>query len=318
MYAVIAGVLVLFISLWLYMTQPLFTSVANPLPLSVDPQRLETHVRMLSETLVPRDAAHPTNLDRAAAYIRQEFARTNAVMVEQPFQVDAITYRNVVARYGPDTKERVIVGAHYDAAGPYPGADDNASGVAGLLELAALLEKAPVAGAVDLVAYTLEEQPFFWTQHMGSAVHAKALRREGVIVRAMFSLEMIGYFTDAADTQQFPISLLSLFYPTTGNFIAVVGKLGQGGLVRRVKQAMAQTSNLPVHSLIAPRFLPGVDLSDHASYWRVGYPAVMITDTAFYRNPHYHTKTDTADTLDYQRMAQVVEGVYAAVHELAR
>jgi Zn-dependent M28 family amino/carboxypeptidase len=273
---------------------------------------------VLSETLVPRDAAHPTNLDRVAVYIHQEFEKTHASVSDQPFQVNNTTYRNVVARYGPDTKERVVVGAHYDAAGPYPGADDNASGVAGLVELAAMLGKSDISSTVELVAYTLEEPPFFRTQHMGSAVHAHALRREGVSVRVMFSLEMIGYFTDAAQTQHFPLSLLSLFYPTTGNFLAVVGKLGQGGLVRRVKQAMGQATPLPVYSLTAPRFLPGVDFSDHANYWQAGYPAVMITDTAFYRNPHYHTRADTAETLDYQRMAQVVESVYAAVQEMAR
>jgi Zn-dependent M28 family amino/carboxypeptidase len=202
----------------------------------------------------------------------------------------------------------VVVGAHYDAAGPYPGADDNASGVAGLLELAALLGKSDLSGTVELVAYPLEESPFFRTSQMGSAIHANALRQEGVV----------GYVTDADNTQQFPSALLSLFYPARGNFIAVVGKIGQGWLVRRVKKAMAQASSLPVYSLTAPRFLPGVDFSDHVNYWQAGYPAVMITDTAFYRNPHYHTGADTADTLDYQRMAQVVAGVYAAVKEMAR
>jgi len=132
-------------------------------------------------------------------------------------------------------------------------------------------------------------------------------------VRAVFSLEMIGYFTDREDTQKFPLPWLSWWYPSTGNFIAVVGKFGHGGLARRVERAMAQASPLPVFSLTAPRSLPGVGLSDHANYWEVGYPAVMITDTAFYRNPHYHTRSDTAETLDYRRMALVVEGVYAAV-----
>jgi Zn-dependent M28 family amino/carboxypeptidase len=283
----------------------------------VDPQRLEAHVRMLSETLVPRDAAHPDQLDQVAAYVHEEFVRTHATVVDQPFQVGGIPYRNVVARYGPDTRERVVVGAHYDAAGPYPGADDNASGVAGLLELASALGKTSLPGTVELVAYTLEEAPFFGTAHMGSAVHAHALRDQGVKVRAMFSLEMIGYFTEAADSQKFPLPWFSWWYPSTGNFIAVVGKLGQGGLARRIEQAMAQAGSLPVFSLTAPRAVPGVGLSDHMNYWQLGYPAVMITDTAFYRNPHYHTRTDTADTLDYRRMAQVVEGVYAAVKTMA-
>jgi len=268
---------------------------------------------MLSDTLVPSDATHPQRLDRVGAYVREELVRTHAAVSDQPFQVDGIPYRNVVARYGPDAQECVVVGAHYDAAGPYPGADDNASGVAALLELASALGKTSVPTTVELVAHTLEEAPFFGTAQMGSAVHAQALRERGVKVRAVFSLEMIGYFTDREDTQKFPLPWLSWWYPSTGNFIAVVGKFGHGGLARRVERAMAQASPLPVFSLTAPRSLPGVGLSDHANYWEVGYPAVMITDTAFYRNPHYHTRSDTAETLDYRRMALVVEGVYAAV-----
>src|SRR6266542_3744173 len=133
------------------------------------------------------------------------------------------------------------------------------------------------------------------------------------VVRVMFSLEMIGYFSDAPGSQRFPSSVLSLFYPTEGNFISVIGKMGAGMLVRKIKKAMAEATSLPVYSINAPRLIPGVDFSDHLSYWREGYPAVMITDTAFYRNANYHTMWDTADRLDYQRMSQAVEAVYAAV-----
>ena len=153
---------------------------------------------------------------------------------------------------------------------------------------------------------------------MGSAVHAQSLKQQGIPVRVMYSLEMIGYFTEAPQSQRFPFSFLAAFYPTHGNFIAVVGKLDQGFVVRRIKQAMRRAAPLPVYSLTAPRFIPGVDFSDHRSYWDAGYDAVMITDTAFYRNTNYHTVQDTPDTLDYQKMALVIQGVYAAVLELAR
>jgi hypothetical protein len=134
----------------------------------------------------------------------------------------------------------------------------------------------------------------------------------------MFSLEMIGYFTDAINSQSFPLSILAAFYPSQGNFIAVVGKLDQGLVVRRVKKAMRSASPLPVYSIAAPRFLPGIDFSDHLNYWQAGYDAVMITDTAFYRNKNYHTLQDTPDTLDYRRMAMVVQGVYEAVLAFAQ
>jgi len=168
------------------------------------------------------------------------------------------------------------------------------------------------------VAYTLEEPPYYATPHMGSAVHAASLAQERVEVRAMISIEMIGYFSDAPRSQDFPASILKLVYPTTGNFIAVVGKLGQGGLVRQVKRAMRGASPLPVESISAPAFVPGIDFSDHRNYWKHGYEAVMITDTSFYRNRNYHTMGDTPDTLDYRRMAQVVVGIDAAVRALAR
>jgi hypothetical protein len=315
---VLAGAVLLIVALCLYMTQPLIGGANIPGPLSVDTTKLETHVRTLSQSLVPRDESHPENLDSCVAYIRQEFERANARVSEQPFTVNGKTYRNVIAHFGPETKEMVVVGAHYDTAGPLPGADDNASGVAGLLELARLLGNRQLPMRVELVAYTLEEPPFFRSEQMGSAMHAKALKREGAVVRVMFSLEMIGYFSDARDSQHFPSSAFSLFYPTEGNFISVIGKIDDGMLVRRIKKAMTGATSLPVYSINAPRLIPGVDLSDHMSYWRAGYPAVMITDTANYRNPNYHTQDDTAERLDYRRMGQAVEGVYAAVLDMTR
>jgi hypothetical protein len=291
-------------------------TAATPPP--VDPRRLETHVRMLAETLAPRDAGHPENLDRVAAYIRRAFEQAGGRVADQPYRVGRTIYRNVAAVFGPAAKERIVVGAHYDTAGPYPGADDNGSGVAGLIELAGLLAGSDLPLAVELVAYALEEPPYYRTEHMGSAVHAKTLKAQGVKLRAMLSLEMLGYFTDAPDSQSFPAPGLSLIYPTTGNFIAVVGKMGQGALARRIRRAMSEAADLPVHWIAAPRFLPGVDFSDHASYWDAGYPAAMITDTAFYRNPNYHSRTDTPETLDYRRMAKVVAGVFSAVLALSR
>ncbi|HYO99877.1 MAG TPA: M28 family peptidase [Pyrinomonadaceae bacterium] len=303
---------------WFAVTQPvMFDGAESAGRLPVDAARLEAHVRMLSETLSPRDAGHPENLDRAAAYLRQEFERAKAAVVsEQPFEARGQTYRNVIASFGPRTNELVVVGAHYDTAGALPGADDNASGVAGLIELAYLLGRTPPAARVELVAFTLEEPPYFRSPLMGSAVHAASLRSQGFAVRAMLSLEMIGYFSAQPDSQQYPLSFLKAFYPSRGNFIAIVGKMDQGRTLRRVKKAMTGASPLPVYSINAPRSIPGVDFSDHLNYWNEGYDALMITDTAFYRNPHYHSSADTPETLDYERMASVVQGVYAAVLSL--
>ena len=286
-----------------------------------EPARLEGNVRKLCVEFAPRGYRQVANLDRVAAYLRAELEKAGASVVEQPFVVDGRTYRNVLAHFGPpfDSRSRVVVGAHYDAANDLPAADDNASGVAGLLELARLLGAMPktsLRSPIELVAYTLEEPPYFATDDMGSVRHARSLRAEGARVRAMISLEMIGYFSDAKDSQSFPVGTgpaMHLMYPSTGNFITIVGNTEMTSLVREVKGAMKGASDLPVESLNGPSIVQGVDWSDHRSYWAQGYPAVMVTDTSFLRNHRYHTADDVPDTLDYVRMAKVVDGVLQAV-----
>ncbi|MCL2310246.1 MAG: M20/M25/M40 family metallo-hydrolase [Proteobacteria bacterium] len=286
--------------------------VGSALP--ADPSRLETYVRTLSTQFHPRN--RPETLQRAAEYIKNSLRETRARISEQEFEVDGAIFRNVIASFGPEEGERIIVGAHYDAVEETPGADDNASAVAGMLELAHMLDQHPSALPlrVDLVAFALEEPPYFRTDQMGSAVYAALLAQNNIKVRAMIALEMIGYFSDQPDSQELPAAfLLRWFYPTEGNFIAVVGSLSDVVLARAVKEAMRKVSSLPVYSINAPQAVPGIDFSDHLNFWKLGYPAVMITDTAFFRNKNYHTAHDTAEKLDYPKMAQVVEGVYSAL-----
>jgi hypothetical protein len=314
----VLGILILIAAAGIFwMVQPQVLPVRKALLRErADPGKLALHVEVLAGSHSPRDYRHPERLHRAAEYVAESLREPGADVRFQEFRAEGETYRNVIAVLGPDTPDRIVVGAHYDTDGPFPGADDNASGVAGLLELARLLAADPPARRVELVAYCLEEMPFFATDAMGSAVHARSLRRSGARVRAMLCLEMIGYFTDAPGSQTFPIGVLRLFYPDRGDFIAVVGRPREGLLVRRVKAAMRAGSGVTVRSINAPTGVPGVGLSDHASYWAEGYPAVMITDTAFYRNPNYHTESDRPETLDYRRMAAVVDGVASAVRAL--
>ena len=314
---VLAGFALLLATAWICVTQPFLpVSGGSQIPLGVEAAQLEAHVRMLSERFFPRNEAHPEVLDRVAEYIGSQLREaTGKSPVEQTYQVGGKTYSNVILRLGPDTRERLVVGAHYDAWEELPAADDNASGVAGLIELGRLLRSTPLAMTVELVAYTLEEPPHFRTNNTGSAVHVRSLQEQNVDVDLMVSLEMIGFFSDVEGSQHFPVSFLKLFYPSQGDFIAVVGKLGQGETVRRVKGAMRGASLLPVYSISAPEWVPGIDWSDHRYYWEAGYPAVMITDTAHYRNPNYHSPQDLPETLDYDRMAMVVQGVYGVVTE---
>jgi hypothetical protein len=169
---------------------------------------------------------------------------------------------------------------------------------------------------VDLVAFTLEEPPNFRTANMGSAVHAKMLFDNHIKVKRMICLEMVGFFSDKHKSQQYPIGLMKLFYPTTGNYISIVGKMGQGKTVRQTKKSMKSNSTIQVCSINSPSFVPGIDFSDHLNYWKYGYTAVMITDTAFYRNANYHEKTDTLETLNIDKMAEVIKGVYSSIVSL--
>ena len=284
--------------------------------LRAEPSRLEAHVRTLTTELLPRDADHPESLDRTAAYVEQHLRATGAEVESRWYEVRGARYRNVAARFGPENGPRLVVGAHYDAFSLFetlPGADDNASGTAGLLELGRLLAASPPRQRVDLVAFTLEEPPYYASAHMGSRVHADDLAGAGVDVAGMICLEMIGYFSER---QEWPSALLALYYPRRGDFIGVVGRPADRALTRSVKRAMRGSGSLPVYSFNGPVTL-GTDASDHRNYWRNGWTAVMVTDTAFVRNPHYHTAGDTAATLDYARMAAVVDGVQNAVLVLA-
>ncbi len=305
--------------IWL-VTQPVLGRERQIAP-ATDPDagRLERHVVTLAEDFFPRDFTHGEQLEKTAAYIEAALRETGARVSSQTVDIGGPggQYRNVLASFGSETGPRIVVGAHYDAFGELPGADDNASAVAVLLELARLLGAGEEpATHTELVAYVLEEPPFFRTELMGSAVHAASLRAAGAEVRAMICLEMVGYFSDQPGSQQLPTPLLRPFFPDRGNFIGIVGHLGGGSLVRRVKRSFHAASSVPVRSLNGPRFIPGVDFSDHLPYWNAGFPAVMVTDTAFYRNLAYHTEEDTPDRLDYEKMAQVVLGVYQAVRSL--
>jgi len=311
--AVVALFLVVGPAVMVVMTvQPSFKQYP-PSVKQIDSDRLRSHVVMLSETFAPRNYKHYGNLEKTAEYVSSHLSRAGGKMSEQVYEVKGRKYRNVIASFGPETLSRIVVGAHYDGFGDTPGADDNASGIAGLIELAYLLGQTELDQHVELVAYTLEEPPFFRTSEMGSARHAYRLRKAGTDVDVMLCLEMIGYFSDKADSQRFPSVLLGLLYPNEGNYIAVIGSMGDRKLVKQVKVSMRSATDLPVHAMCAPEGFPGLDFSDHLNYWANGYKAVMITDTAFMRNARYHQKSDTADTLDFDRMSNVVLGVYEAV-----
>jgi hypothetical protein len=313
---VVVVLLVLFAAAFLLTTQPIRTRYPSSNQ-KVSAGKLRGHVEMLSVQFAPRNYKRIWNLNKCADYILAQFRESGAKVSEQSFEVDGKIYRNVIASFGAQTESRIVVGAHYDSCQDTPGADDNASGVAGLIELAHLLGRTELKQHVQLVAYTLEEPPYFRTGNMGSARHAYSLRRHDEKVEIMISLEMIGYFSDKKGSQLYPSPLLKMFYPDTGNYIAIIGSYSDRKFVRRIKAYMRGASDLPVYSMCAFKSFPGLDYSDHLNYWNHGYKAVMVTDTAFMRNLNYHGPSDTFERLDYERMSDVVIGVYEAVVRLA-
>jgi len=246
------------------------------------------------------------------------FKNYSAAVNYQNYEVNENEYKNVICSFGIENKKRIIIGAHYDVCGDQEGADDNASGVVGLLELARLLNGKELNYRIDLVAYSLEEPPFFKTESMGSFIHAKYLFDKKIDVYGMLSLEMIGYFTETENSQSYPLGLLSWFYGTTGNYIALIKKFGAGSFANKFSKAFVARDKLTSKVLTAPKFLEGIDFSDHLNYWHFGYSALMLTDTAFFRNTNYHKKSDTMETLNLEKMALVIDGVLEAVLSLGR
>ena len=314
-FVAVAGVLLLVAAL--AMTNPV-KARPSASGASADRSRLRSDVEALTGLPGYRCYERPDDLDRAAEWVSSALEASGLPVEELPFVVGQRSFRNFVAHYGRADAPLLVVGAHYDVCGEQPGADDNASAVAGLLELARLLarHRPDLAHRVELALWPLEEPPNYRTPTMGSAVHARSLAARAAQVSGMICLEMLGYFSDEPGSQAFPAPGMGLLYPSRGNFIAVVGNGSSWSFTRRVKARMAGATALPVRSINAPALLPGVDFSDHYNFWKQGWQAVMVTDTAFYRNPNYHLVSDTADTLDYERMAQVVTGVYAAMTTL--
>jgi hypothetical protein len=278
-------------------------SHTGPLPpLSGADRALSLRLRLHVATLAAGE--RNADLESAAGYIEAAFSRIGLAPQSQYFVSGGRRVRNIEAGSG-----RIVVGAHYDTVPGSPGADDNASGVAVLLELAAM--KIPAR----FVAFANEEAPYFYGPEMGSWTWAKRARDRGDEIRAMYSLEMLGYYRDTPGSQQYPAPL-GFFYPDRADFVAFVGDLGARALVRKSIGLFRQKAMFPSEGVAAPSFIPGVTWSDHWSFRRHGYPAIMITDTAFNRYPHYHAASDTPDKLDYERMARVTLGLAAMLKEM--
>ncbi len=275
-------------------------------------------VEQLAGQIGERNDVLPDRLSAAAAYIEDSFLRSGLKPARQTFSVAGASCSNIEVeiRGASRPEEIVVIGAHYDSVDESPGADDNATGTAALLALARHFATQRPARTLRFVAFVNEEPPHFQTTEMGSVVYARrcADRKEKIV--AMISLESLGYFSDAIGSQSYP-PLLSPFYPSQGNFIAFAGNLGSRGLIRRTIKAFRSSATVPSEGAVLPEVIPEIGWSDQWSFWRCGYDALMVTDTAPYRNPNYHTVKDLPTTVDYDRLARVADGLLAVVKSLS-
>jgi len=277
---------------------------------SADTTLINLHFEKIIKTDKPRNFENTNVLDQVAAYIFSVFETYGDSTVYQNYSTQGRDYRNVITSFGPKNAPRIIVGAHYDVCGDQDGADDNASGVVGILELARMLKDQELKYRIDLVAYSLEEPPFFRTADMGSYRHAEYLFNNDIEVYGMIALDMIGYFSDKKKSQKYPLGILKMIYGSKGDFITVVRKFKDGKFATKAKRKFRKTDYVNVKSFQAPAHLTGIDFSDHINYWNFGYSAVFITDSGFFRNPNYHKAGDTLETLDKERLALVIDALY--------
>ena len=299
-------------------------SFAGPLP-ALTPSEAELsaglrrHVQTLAVAIGERNVVKYSKLLETSGYIASTLQDLGYTITGTPYEVDGKTVTNLAAELpgsGTASREILVVGAHYDSVRDCPGANDNGTGVAATLELARLLKDSRPARSIRFALFVNEEPPFFQTDLMGSVVYAKRCRKQGENVVGMISLETIGFYSDAKGSQKYPPPF-NLFFPDTGNYIAFVGDESSKKFVRDVVGAFRRYASFPSEGVAVPASVEGVGWSDHWSFWRIGCSALMVTDTAPFRYPHYHEPSDTPDKIDFDRTARVVMGVTHAVRELA-
>lgn len=279
---------------------------------------LRQHVYTLAKDIGPRNIWQTSSMSATVTYLQEILTGLGYVVKQQEFTAHNVTVLNLEGEIcgSLQPEEIVVVGAHYDTVFGSPGANDNGSGVAVLLELARLLADARPLRTIRLVAFANEEPPFFFSSDMGSRHYAALSRKRKEKIVAMLSLETMGYYSDEPGSQQYPYPF-SFFYPDTANFIGFVGNVRWHQLVRKSIASFRRHTRFPSQGIAAPSFITGIGWSDHWSFWQEGVPAIMVTDTAFNRYAPYHTLADTPEKLDYDRMARVVTGLAQTILDLA-
>lgn len=283
-----------------------------------DTNRIKNDLKKIVNTSEPRNYLNIHILNQVADYIKNEFSKSTDSVVFQNYKIGFNVYKNVIASFGTENKKRIIIGAHYDVCNEQSGADDNASGVVALLEISRMLKNIKLKYRIDIVAYTLEEPPFFRTNSMGSYIHAKYLNDNKIDVYGMLCIEMIGYYNDLPNSQSYPARFLRYFYGSKGDYIIVVRKANGGKFARKFRNKFNRNELIETKSFKTPFFVEGIDYSDHLNYWKFGYSAAMITNTAYYRNKNYHQITDVIDSLNIYKMSKVIDQTFFTILKIAK
>jgi hypothetical protein len=319
---IVGAVVAVLAVLWWFGLRMPGKNISRAAPLSEDEIKLRDELRadveMLAGQIGERNLSRYSQLLAAGDFIEQSFARAGLRTRRDSYTLDNLPCHNIEAEIRGSSSEIILVGAHYDSVFGAPGANDNGSGVAAMLALARRFAGALPSKTLRFVAFVNEEPPFFQTTRMGSFVYAAHCKARGDQINAMISLETIACFSDAPHSQKYPAPALGSFYPTTGNFIGFVSNLRSRSLLRRALSTFRVQEKLPSEGASLPAFIPGVSWSDQWAFWKHGYPAIMVTDTAPFRYRHYHEPTDTPDKLDYDRFALVVSGMEKVIVDLAR
>ncbi len=319
----LGGLMVLFMaiaSLIATMPEKSYSGQLPPLTASQQQLRddLNRDIKIIAEDIGEHNYIFYSNLIQVENFLKKRLSQAGYSVNTQEYSVNGQVFRNLEVEIQGTEKpdEIVVIGAHYDSVVGSPGANDNGSGAVAVLSLAKLFATTHPKRTLRFVEFVNEEPPFFWSENMGSLVYAKRCQERQENIVAMLSLETMGFYSQARNSQQYPVNILRLIYPNQGNFIGFIGNIGSRSLIHQVIAKFRTSAEFPSQGVSLPNFIPGVGWSDHWSFWQVGYPALMVTDTAPFRYPYYHTQQDTPDRIDYDSLTYVVSGLQSVIQDL--
>ena len=281
-------------------------------------QQLNRYIKIIADDIGEHNYIFYNQLIQVENFLNERLSQAGYAVKTQEYSVDGKVFRKLEIEIRGTEKpdEIVIVGAHYDSVVGSPGANDNGTGAVAILALAEKFATLKPKRTLRFVEFVNEEPPFFWSENMGSWVYAQRCKERQENIVAMLSLETMGFYSQASNSQQYPVNILKLIYPNQGNFISFIGNISSRSLIHQAIGQFRNSAQFPSQGVSLPNFIPGVGWSDHWSFWQAGYPALMVTDTAPFRYPYYHTQQDTPEHIDYYALTLVISGLESVIQDL--